>query len=355
MRADFFNHYNDLTGGDTRYREYPVIPEIGCHGFDSISENYTALGNWSWFAGLLCWLSGDSITVMVDQVLAEVNWDIGRLNNHKDSLISTAGIPNAHEDHNLVRKFSVKQGETNWRLSKGEDAASSSWMLIPHNDDLGHMPFETEGNHGNFILSYSSSVFDLNEGAGTLTVPWGTHKFDSLLKGLNLGPGIAWQYKQNTNFEDSISMICKDGDQLVLYACGNELQSETFTIIVEPPINSDKTVFAKRRIIYPDTEAEDYIPGTLSFVDRYDLPSYQVDEYMHVMDTIGYVPFATKVDTFLMLLEKPPNASWEIVFKSGEESSEVVDGDILKVTSADGSFKEYFQQYRGSMRNNGYH
>ena len=60
---------------------------------------------------------------MVDQALAEINWDIGAMNNlASDNLLqTTAGIYSAHADYTLVRKFTIKEGETNWDLARGSN------------------------------------------------------------------------------------------------------------------------------------------------------------------------------------------------------------------------------------------
>lgn len=345
--ADLFNHFPDWTGGDPALEQTPYLPELQCWGFDSISNPYgmgfARMGD----GAALIWYPNDTVMVMVDQALAEVNWDLGTMDNDYSGAtpwVSTAGIPGANENFTLVRKFLIKEGQTNWTMAKGSDAASSSWILIPHNDDNGHMAPTTVGNHWDFQLTYSSGVYDIDETNSILTVPWGTEKFDSIINHLNLGSGMAWEYHENGNAEDSLSMICKDGDRLVLYACGNSLQTREFTIAVDPPLTSDNTVFGKRRMVYPDPESDDYVPGSVAVVDISFVPAYQVDEFTTVIDTIGYVPFATKVDTFMNLLEKPPNAGWEIIFKSGEASSEVSDGDILRVTAQNMSIKDYYIQ-----------
>jgi hypothetical protein len=352
-RADEFIHWPDWSGGDHRFREYPVIPEIGCFGFDSttIKGNHPVfmMGGLGAAFGLL-WTHGDSIVVMVDQVLAEINWERGTVYGDQYNPVSTAGIKGAHGDYTLVRKFSIKEGETNWLLSRGSDAASSSWILIPHDKFwLSHMAFETEGNHGNFGLDYSSDVYTIDKAGGIIRVPWGTQKFDSIRTGLDLGPGMAWEYFQNLNKEDSLSMICKDNDTLVLYACGNELQVKKLTVKVDPPLDSDNSVYPKRGFIYPDPDFS--TPGSVAIIGTDRMVWPVVDKYDGVLDTIGYVPFATPVDTLLMRLEKSPDAEWEIEYKWGQEGFEVEDGDLLKITAPDGSIKKYYIQVEDYFAN----
>jgi hypothetical protein len=352
--AEHFTYFPDWNDGDDRFRTRPYLPELQHHGFDSITTSQNTPGGdyGKVFARLaegcgLIWTSGDTIQVLVDQALAEVNWDLGTMDNDYTNKkpVSTAGIPLAHDDNTLVRKFTIKEGETNWTLAKGQDPASSSWMLLPHFDQIGRMAPKTVGNHGDYQLDYSSTEFVFDDVNMEVTVPWGTEKFDSITNYMDIGPGNSWWYIQNGNEDDSLSMIAKDNDTIQLLAFGNDLQSVKFAVKVAAPTNSDKTVYGKRQRWYPDPEADDYRPEEVSVVgEGREGHVYAIDEYDGVMDTIGYVPFATPVDTFLRLLEWPPNAEVEIVWKSGEPNADVADGDIFRVTAADASTKDYYIQ-----------
>lgn len=60
------------------------------------------------------------------------------------------------------------------------------------------------------------------------------------------------------------------------------------------------------------------------------------------MDTIKNIEFATRVDSLYKCLAKEPGVTWEIVFKDGVRKPDLQTGDILKVTSEDGSVRYYY-------------
>ena len=64
------------------------------------------------------------------------------------------------------------------------------------------------------------------------------------------------------------------------------------------------------------------------------------------MDTIYHIEFATRVDSLFKYLNKylkvEPKATWKIVFKSGINKPDLQTGDILRVTSENGTEKDYF-------------
>jgi hypothetical protein len=59
-------------------------------------------------------------------------------------------------------------------------------------------------------------------------------------------------------------------------------------------------------------------------------------------DTIRGIEFATRVDSIYKYVAKVPNSTWEIVFKDGIRKPDLQTGDILKITSDDGTVKYYF-------------
>ena len=69
--------------------------------------------------------NGDS--VLIDAVNNGVQ-DNGQIGGF---LWSVAGVPEATDYNILVRKASVKQGNTNWSNSRGTDQADSEWIVIP--------------------------------------------------------------------------------------------------------------------------------------------------------------------------------------------------------------------------------
>jgi len=324
-RSDTVNHFWDWNGGDKRYRTYPYIPEYEMWGFDSLSTNKDVFFHRHNDAPALFWHYDDqdtSITVLVDQALGTMEWDesgtSGHYTNETDPPKSVAGVESAHDDYTMIRKFSVKEGETNWSLATGSDASTSSWMLIPNHKDLNRMAWETEGNHGDFHLDYSSTVYDIDNGAGTITVPWGTEKHDSIRTGLILGPGMAWEYRENNNFIDSLSTVCKTGDTLVLYSAGTSLEMKALRIIVADPAGDMVQAFSKKEITYPDPDDIEYTEADVAFVKDADSNSDWMSLAVGITkdlpggDSIFEIPFATPVDTLFKLIEIAPKCNVRI-------------------------------------------
>lgn len=61
---------------------------------------------------------------------------------------AVAGVNNATVDHTLIRKPTVGQGNTNWAIQAGTDAASSEWLVMPvgYHADLGTHTYNPGGN-----------------------------------------------------------------------------------------------------------------------------------------------------------------------------------------------------------------
>ncbi len=343
-RADTVVHFKDWGSGDDRYESRPYIPEWEMWGFDSVSANNDVVFNRHNDAPALYWISGDTIQVLVDQALGTMEWDesgtSGNYINNTDPPKSVAGVPDAHDDYTLVRKFSIKEGETNWTLAAGSDATTSSWMIIPSTKTFNRMAWETEGVHGDFHLDYSSTVYDIDDAAGTITIPWGTEKEDSIRLGLTLGAGMAWEYVEQPSFEDSLSTVAVTGDTLMLYSAGVELETKALQIIVAEPAGDMVSAFPRKAINYPAEPGDNnYTPNQVAIIGGV---QYGYTQNL-ALDSIFEVPYATPIDTLFKLLEIAPNASYEFVWASGEASSEVSYGDLLRITGGDGSTtKDYF-------------
>ena len=78
-----------------------------------------------------------------------------------------------------------------------------------------------------------------------LTVPWGIPKGDSILTRLTLGPGMAWQYVEHADLMDSTHSVMQNGDTLILYAAGNELEQVNFEIAVLDPALDQASVYPR--------------------------------------------------------------------------------------------------------------
>ena len=171
-----------------------------------------------------------------------------------------------------------------------------------------------------------------------MSVPWGVRNDDSIMYQFNYVPGLAWHYDYAETHEDSAFSSVRTGDVLTIFACGNTLQTEVFTLQVMAPSADEARVVPK------------YATNDDGFYNNRYLP-YEVTDGAPVIDTIREVPFACRVDSLMKYLELPPNASgWEIVWVDGNERVDLKYGDILRITAANGtSTKDYFlklQDYR---------
>ena len=257
-----------------------------------------------------------------------------------DQYKDVAGIGNATETHILVRKYNVTEGNPNWKDTRGATPAESDWMAIPFETGWYNRwsgDYTTAGNHGvytiddNSVKAASGVAIDIDFNNKVITVPWGVYRDTLKLtpwRMLDLGDGLAWQYALNGVREDSIHTVAQSGDIMTLMAVGNELQRVDFTIDVAPPTNDMNLVFP----VHTMNNEGEYT----------DFEYYEVTQGDPVIDSITSVPFATRVDTLMVRLEKAPDASWTIDWVDGNERPDLKYGDKLVVTAASGAVKEYF-------------
>lgn len=315
-----------------------IIPEWQMWG-DSTSVNYQFAWNWGdWPYVIYNHLdNGDSI--MIDQV--NLNLDAG--NVAVGGYNAVAGIPEATRYHTLVRKANITHGNMDWDASAGITAEDSEWCVIPNQPPGSRISFTTIKNHGDFHVDVTSSVVDVDVDNAKLTVPWGIYKGDSILQHLDIGPGMAWGYVEDDDYIDSTHTIMQNGDTLILYAAGNVLEQVNMEIVVLDPAVDQADVFPLSYKIEgggfwhnPFNQQYEWTDDDI-WVQPYYVTNF------HSMDTIGNVPYATRVDSLYSYLEKAPDATWEIVFKDGEVHADLSNGDILKVTAENGTtVKEYY-------------
>ena len=254
-----------------------------------------------------------------------------------------AGVTDATGNSVLIRKYNVKQGNLNFAEARGVGEDDSEWIVV-HLAPQGFFRdvYWTLGNHGNYVLdanTLESDVAEINFAAKTITVPWGTRRCDDVMHLMKYKPGLAWNYIMSPNYEDSLSCAAHTGDKIEIIACGDDAQKATFDIIVDAPDADNNLVVPA---ISPDPKGNwrnvfDY--GIL------DWPRVTVNE--SGQDTIwgvrGGIPYDTRVDSLLKCLDKPANASWEMVWVDGvQKRANVKNGDLLKVTSESGKVKNYF-------------
>ncbi|MFW5877712.1 MAG: T9SS type A sorting domain-containing protein [bacterium] len=319
--------HNDESVAETNFPEYKNYP------FDSISPHRNLL--WTGYSSSMVLMHvyynsdgtvKDSVTVDLVNLVLDENAD------KVEETVPVAGIGNAVETHILVRKSSVTEGNLDWNDSRGVSPEDSEWITIPNFHEDG-LCYNTIGNHGNFTLNPQSDLLNIDFENGVITVPWGTQKGDSIIKLIQTGEGVAWQYHENTEDLKHAHTISQDGDTLIMWACGDVVETKEFQIQVSAPVSNMALVFPRK--IQTDTTSEGF--------SVYGSTPYFVTEDDPEMDTILDVPFATRVDTLFKYLEKAPEATWEIVWIDGEERVDLKNGDVLKVTAQDGSTsKEYY-------------
>ncbi len=260
--------------------------------------------------------------------------------------LDIAGFPNPKSNSVLIRKFIFKTGNLDFYNARGIGEDDSEWIVIPNNDYILHFDnpwnkaYWTIGNHTDIHLdekTLESDIAKVDFENKTITVPWGTRRTDGIMNYFKEKPGIAWNYILNPYPEDSLALTAKTGDKLVIFACGNKVEKDTFGIIVSDPLPGDNEVIP---VIdrYPTGWWRNLVKNTVLNWPR-------ITKNTNTMDTIwgyaGGIPFAVRTDSLLDVLEKPSNASWEFELDDMKRT-EIKTGDILKVSAQNGNEKKYY-------------
>lgn len=307
---------------------------------DSISFQKGSHSFWSWNGReggyYLEWFNEDRTdSVVIDAVNLKWNGTTAVL-----EVSDVAGVTAATLNSVLIRKANVTQGNLDWDASRGTDLVDSEWLPVPkstpYNIEFDREPFWTVGNHGDYRLDATTLVSTDTEvvvdfAAKQISVPWGIRNNDSIMNKMERKPGISWYYNYSTAREDSAYTSIRNGDAITIYVAGNQLDMAKFDFVVRAQENSDNIVIPKNR---PNFVTNIY-PGFRG-------APYKVSDGVQGMDTIENVPYGTRVDSLLLYLEKPVNATWQIVFKDGEVRSDLKDGDKLAVTAQNNDVKEYY-------------
>jgi len=286
-------------------------------------------------------------SAVIDQVGGTFDDLSGNGTNPDGGNQDVAGVEGATGTHYLIRRFDVKQGNVDFLNARGTDLSNSEWIPIPmltggYSERL-RGPLWTVGNHVDATLDdLTTDVLNIDWVGKTIEVPWGVRNNDSIMGAFNYTPGIAWHYNFAPNHEDSAYVSVRTGDVLTLFAVGVTLDSADMVLNVLPPTTAENRVMPKYMPVMNE-ESDDF--GT--YVNNY-VP-YEVTDG-RALDTVSEIPFATRVDTLLKYLEKAPNANWEIVWVDGNVRTDLMEGDLLRVTAEDGaSVKDYYldlQKYR---------
>jgi hypothetical protein len=265
-----------------------------------------------------------------------------------------AGVDGATGNSTLVRKFSVKKGNIDFATGRGMNSLDESeWIPIPF--QLGAWEperalFWTVKNHGDYHLSdLVSSTVTVDKVNKTITVPWGTRDDDAIMNEFTKVPGIAWHYSYSTakNIDnDSAYVSARTGDKLILYACGNTLDVDTFSIIAEPSKPGDALVIPKKVPNYPVVPGKNVSATKSNYVNSgafCDVTEGLAMDSIISHDEKGFFVVGTRVDTLLKYLEIPTGATVSIKFVDNVVRPDLKVGDILTVKSADGTnSKDYY-------------
>ena len=225
----------------------------------------------------------------------------------------------------------------------------SEWIVLPNSGDNWRDTWWVTGNHGNYVLNENtleSDVIGVDFASKKLTVPWGIQRLDDIMHYMKKKPGIAWYYTLNGNTQDSLYRSARTGDKLEIIVCGAEKQSAIFDIVVSPPTADANIVVPMAHRNISLNPAAPIVTGIQNGV--LDWP--RVTRHTQGQDTITGsdkgVPYALRTDSLLKYLEKPANATWEIVWVDGVKRPDIKYGDKLKVIAQNGNIKEYFIEVR---------
>lgn len=307
------------------------IPNDEYTGIDSVDVGYNVLTSWNGSSCMyICHHYSDTDSAFVDAVNGVFTNDGQRLAQVPSDV---AGVADGTANSILIRKHSITTGTLDWEQARGVDITDSEWLpvptLVPGGWEPGRKEFWTYGNHGNYQLNsetLKSSTINIDWTNLSMDVQWGARNLDSIMNEFDYTPGIAWHYQMSPSKLDSAYTSVRTGDSLTLYGCGDNLEIMKFGLNLIPPSSSEARVIPKNANNgggwYTPFVVSDGVPG---------------------MDTISEVAYATRVDTLFKYLEKPENASWEIVWVDNTERPDLMLGDILEVTAEDGSTtKEYY-------------
>lgn len=261
-----------------------------------------------------------------------------------------AGVEDAIDSYILVRKSSIKEGNTNWHLSRGTNDITSDWIVVPEFNDKFNA-FTTIGNHGDFDIDYSivNDKISVDEANATITVPWEIARGEALAGYFDFGDGMAWSFDENT--ADSVYTNIQDGDIFSMYALGDNLKEMELTVNVTAPTSDVAIAFPKR--IYSNSVSS-IMPGNAVDVIGDEEPFkwrnlFQITDGLE-LDSIYNIPHGTSVDTLMKYIYVPEKASAEVVLQGGQERTNLKKGDKFIVTSENGEkVKEYLIEVRDYM------
>lgn len=288
-----------------------------------------------------------------DSIQADaINNEVDPVTGKGVGLSSVAGVEAADRNHYFVRKANITSGNLDWDLARGTDLTDSEWLPVPYdwfNVNWNPSQFTTIGITGDYSIDFDSETLTIDHVAKTITVPWGYRKAtfgtggshsNGIAAEIDFGPNMSYWYQE---YADSSSSACQVGDLLEVYACGNDLEKEIYTIVPAPAADDNALVLPKR--IFDDEENMAWAQGgSLVYGIWPDLllEPYTITEGVPGMDTISGIAFAERTDSLMAYIEIAPEASPSFVFIDGKDRVDLKDGDILRVSAKDGSTKDYY-------------
>lgn len=262
----------------------------------------------------LWWDDGDrAVNFSQDSLIEEIGYP------ESDVPFDVAGVTNASMTHVFIRKANVTVGNGgDWAKSAGVSAEDSEWIAIPYDAwRLGAL-FTTVGRHGTGYEWDFTPVIGTVDDIG-MTIPWGTWR-DSAYKAFDIGPNMGWHLVWGADTLQS--NVIQTGDTLVVYLCGDDVESRRYPLTVTEAVESNNIIIPRLNLAQTSTP-------------------YGITQGMPVIDTIYEIPYNTRIDTLFAYLEKASNATWEYVTFDGTQRAEVRTGDKVVVTAANNDVKEY--------------
>lgn len=339
----------------------------GVAPLDSVTPRWNFIEMWHGYCALALRhhfinTEGKKDSMIIDQFNGNFDSENGTNISTDDRGYDVAGVTRATNNSILVRKFSVKQGITDFsshdanlaaatvqfKNAKGIDLTDSEWFPVPQQggEESWKALYWTAGNHADIqlnenLLKPKNSKVKVDLAARKITVPWGVRDNDSLMFQFEKRPALAWKYKLSTNSQaDSATISATPGDTLILYLAGANPQIVKFGIDVFPPTADDNIVIPKNGFDYTEMR---YDPNWMQAYNAgWGRQGLEVTDKAPGMDSIRGLNYGTRIDTLYKYLEKAPKATWKVIPKSGIERPDLQTGDILRVTSESGKAKDYF-------------
>jgi hypothetical protein len=270
----------------------------------------------------------NKISGFVDSANVDVfNSDLKVLKNNTSNEPIAGLVLNGNPVWNVwIRNPIIRKGETNWDNSRGNDLKDSEWYYLPIHQmrHVNGFPFTTVGVHKKSetlaVAPKEGVVIDMDN--KVIKLPYGTRR-DSLFRNMfSYGENVAWDLKMGA---DSSQFYVQEDDTIHFYILNDSLIDLTFTVNVEPK----PTTFAK------------VSPRLIKNANGLYTYRYTYSNGVEPIDTIGNIPFDTRLDTLLNYIIIEEGNSYEIIYANGQVNPDLKYGDILRITTPENTKKDY--------------